>query len=307
MLSVNSKTFASPFLKWAGGKASLLPQIMPCLPDRITSYFEPFLGGGAMLFYVLKRYSPNKVVASDLNPHLIATYSAIKNNPKEVIRLLKVLCHRYFEQGEETRKERYHTCRSYFNRIKQDQYNLDDTKTNEIASLFIFLNKTGFNGLYRENSRGDLNTSFGKPRGSSPQCVYTESNIYAVSELLQSVELLHCDYSQIAQRLRIGSFVYLDPPYRPISGTANFNSYNKSGFNDSHQQELAQFIQNLDKVGVLFLLSNSDPKNNNPADRFFDDLYSDFKISRITTKRKISGTNGDRGKEITEILVRNYD
>ena len=296
------KGIAKPFLKWAGGKGQLIERLNEFYPDeliigRIKTYIEPFVGGGAVLFDVLQNFDIAKAVIIDLNKELINCYRCIKNDADELIRRLQILQSAYLSRSSETRREFYLQIRSKYNAIKiNGQYDF------EKAADFIFLNKTCFNGLYRVNSKGEYNVPFGKYKNPS---ICDKENLLLINKLLQKVDIIYGDYTKCRQFANNEAFVYLDPPYRPITTTQSFVGYSQNGFNDDDQKELAKFTRELQNKGCKILLSNSDPKNANPNDDFFDDLYDGFDIQRINAKRMINCQADKRGN-ITEIVVRNY-
>lgn len=297
-----SRTKARPFLKWAGGKTQLLPTLNLFLPesfareDNIT-YIEPFVGGGAMLFFILQKY-PNikKVIINDINTHLINSYTIIRDNPHSLIDKLSELQENFRTAGDfDSQKEIFLDVRSRFN----DQ----SYSAIEEAAYMIFLNRTCFNGLYRENSKGEFNVPFG--RYSKPT-ICNESLILADSEILQNVEILNGDFTQTGKYVDGYTFFYFDPPYRPLDATSNFNSYVKDAFDDNDQIRLKEFYSFLSSEGCWEMLSNSDCKNRNTKDVFFDELYRDFYIERVCVKRNISANASKRGT-LTELLIRNYE
>lgn len=291
---------AKPFIKWAGGKTQLLPQLRKHYPARTPSiYIEPFVGAGAVMFDVIKHYPElEKIVINDINSSLVNVYRTIQTAPEELITELQRLQDLYVPKNDEGRTELYYAVRSDFNQAKEVASIMQDPVTS--AAQFIFLNKTGFNGLYRVNKKGALNVPHG--RYTKPLIADVE-NIRAANEVLQKVMILEGDYQEIANYMTDDAFLYFDPPYRPLDISASFNSYDSSGFNDAAQQRLAEFVTNLSQeYNATILLSNSDPKNINPADDFFDDLYAEFEIERISATRAISSKATTRGK-ITEILV----
>lgn len=297
-----TRTKAKPFLKWAGGKTQLLPTIDSFLPetfreeDEIT-YIEPFVGGGAMLFYMLQKY-PNikKAVINDINPHLIKTYSVIRDEPYFLIDKLNEIQTSFKTLVDyEKQKDLYLDIRSRFN-----HQHLTDV---EEAAYMIFLNRTCFNGLYRENSRGGFNVPFG--RYSNPT-ICDEELLLADSKLLQKVEILNGDFSHTAEHIQGYTFFYFDPPYRPLDATSSFNSYVKETFNDDEQIRLKNFYSDLSAGGCYAMLSNSDCKGRNAEDDFFDRLYEDFFIERVYAKRCINANASKRGT-LTELLIRNYE
>lgn len=297
-----TRTKAKPFLKWAGGKTQLLPTIDLFLPatframDSIT-YIEPFVGGGAVLFYMLQQYrNIKKAVINDINPHLITTYRVIRDNPYALIEALNELQVRFRALEEYNRqKEFYLDIRTRFNR--QGISGIDE------AAYMIFLNRTCFNGLYRENSRGEFNVPFG--RYSNPT-ICDKDLILADSELLQRVEILNGDFSQTGEHVNGRTFFYFDPPYRPLDATSSFNSYVKEAFDDNEQIRLKNFYSELSDIGCYAMLSNSDCKARNTEDDFFDRLYEDFLIERVLAKRCINANASKRGT-LTELLIRNYE
>lgn len=296
------KTRPKPFLKWAGGKTQLLPAIDFYLPEEFKkekeiTYIEPFVGGGAVLFYLLNNYPQiTRTVINDINPHLINTYRTIKEKPFALIDSLKDIETRYKTfDNEEDRKNFYLDIRERFNR--QDLTDVEE------SSYMIFLNRTCFNGLYRENSKGKFNVPFG--RYANPT-ICDEALIVSDSQLLQRVEILQGDYSQTAAYIAGYTFFYFDPPYRPLDATSSFNSYVKDAFNDEEQKRLRDFYTMLSNSGYKALLSNSDCKGRNEADDFFDTLYQDFIIERVYARRHINANPSKRGS-LTELLIRNYE
>lgn len=296
-----SKTKAKPFLKWAGGKSQLLPVIDLFLPESFSrekdvTYIEPFVGGGAMLFFVLQKYNNIKrAVINDINPRLINTYLVIRDNPYLLIDALTELQNRFILAGNfDAQKKLFLDIRTRFN-----QENLADI---EEAAYMIFLNRTCFNGLYRENSKGGFNVPFG--RYSNPT-ICDEALILADSELLQKVEILTGDFANTGESVSGYTFFYFDPPYRPLDATSNFNSYVKEVFDDKEQIRLKEFYAALSSDGCMELLSNSDCRARNPKDDFFDRLYGDFFIERVQAKRCINANGSKRGA-LTELLIRNY-
>ncbi len=297
-----TKTKAKPFLKWAGGKTQLLPTIDSFLPDTFrgedeVTYIEPFVGGGAMLFYMLQKY-PNirRAIINDINPHLIKTYSVIKDEPYSLIHTLYDLQNQFRELEEyDKQKELYLDIRAQFNKSELSEI--------EEAAYMIFLNRTCFNGLYRENSKGGFNVPFG--RYSNPTICDAEL-LLADSELLQKVEILNGDFSHTEEYIQGYTFFYFDPPYRPLDATSSFNSYVKEAFDDNEQIRLKEFYSELSAGGCYAMLSNSDCKGRNAEDDFFERLYADFFIERVYAKRCINANVAKRGT-LTELLIRNYE
>ncbi len=296
---------AKPFIKWAGGKGQLLSQLEAHLPyqiyDEEFTYIEPFVGGGAMLFYMLQRF-PNikRVVINDINRNLTEAYKTIKNDAHALVCLLKDIEHQYLAIPlEDKRKEFYLEMRRRFNEDKLTGI--------DKAALLIFLNRTCFNGLYRENAKGKFNVPFG--RYTNPT-ICNEDIIYADSELLNKfdVEIRTGDFKETESDIdKFGlNFFYFDPPYRPLSATSSFNSYVKDGFNDDNQRDLADFCRHLSEHdNIMLMLSNSDCSAKNPADTFFEEIYSSFNIQRVYASRMVNANANKRGK-LTELLIQNY-
>lgn len=290
---------AKPFVKWAGGKTQLLAEIEEFLPADFSTktditYVEPFVGGGAALFYLLQTY-PNikRAIINDINAKLITTYRVIKSQPERLIAALKQLQEEYLPKAHEDRTEMFMAKRKEFN---------DDVLTEvEIASLFIFLNRTCFNGLYRENSKGKFNVPHG--RYTNP-LICDESTILADSEVLQRVEILCGDFAKTIEYADSSTLFYFDPPYKPLSETSSFNSYVKEVFDDNEQIRLRDFCRRVVFKGSSFILSNSDVKGKNPDDDFFDNLYADYSINRVQANRMVNANGAKRGK-LSELLITN--
>ncbi len=286
---------AKPFLKWAGGKGQLLNTISENLPTSINTYIEPFVGSGAVMFDILERM-PNiqRVIINDINSDLINTYSIIRDYCDDLINTLQNMQDEYSAKDSQARGEMFYALR--------EEYNLRSASKIRMAALFIFLNRTCFNGLYRVNSKNLFNVPFGKY--VNPK-ICDSVNLRHVSEVLKKVELRNGDYADLVQYADEGCFVYLDPPYKPISETSTFNSYCAGGFDDSEQIRLRDFCDTITKQGATFMLSNSDPSSVNPENDFFDKLYSVYKIKRVKAKRNINSKADKRG-EINELLITNY-
>ncbi len=289
---------AKPFVKWVGGKSQLLDEIREKYPSTIEKYCEPFVGGGAVLFDVLSKFQPNQVLINDINKELINTYLQIKNNCSEMISRLSNLQDIYKNHSIEENKAFFYEKRIRYNELKSignEQENI------EKAALFIFLNKTCFNGLYRVNSKGLFNVPFNNAKNP---LLCDEDNLKACSELLQNVEMIVGDYKQCKNFIDTNTFVYIDPPYRPLSQTSGFTSYSENGFSDKEQIELGNFITEISTKGAFVVASNSDPKNSDENDDFFDILYSKFKIERVAATRMINSNAKKRGA-IKELLISN--
>ncbi|MEG0586205.1 MAG: DNA adenine methylase [Christensenellaceae bacterium] len=292
-----------PFIKWAGGKGQLLKDIESTYPagleKEITKYAEPFVGGGAVLFDIISNFDLDEVYISDTNAELINAYRIIKGNVDALIKLLYVMQQEYIPLDIEARKVYYGRQRQHFNDLKI----MDNEKLNiEKAALFIFLNKTCFNGLYRVNRRGLFNVPMGAYK---KPCICNEINLRNISIALQKVIIVCGDYKESEEFIDKHTFVYLDPPYRPLSETASFTSYTENIFDDKAQIELANYVAHLDRKGAKIVISNSDPKNTNAADDFFDELYKKHNVSRVQATRMINCNGESRGK-ISELLIVNY-
>lgn len=291
-----------PFLKWAGGKSQLLSEIEKYYPfdsGKITKYAEPFVGGGAVLFDVLSKYNLKEVYISDINAELINTYIIIRDNIGGLIKELSQMRDDYIPLETEDRKTYYYEKRDRFNDLKVN----GNEKTNtEKAALMIFLNRTCFNGLFRVNMKGQFNVPMGSYKNP---LICDEDNLRAVSEKLKNVTIICGDYRESRDFIDKNTFVYFDPPYRPLTETASFTAYTENLFNDEEQIELAKFVDEMDKKGALVVVSNSDPKNSNTQDDFFDEIYSAHKIKRVEAKRMINCNSEARGK-IKELLISNF-
>ncbi|MFA5598851.1 MAG: DNA adenine methylase [Pusillimonas sp.] len=288
-----------PFIKWAGGKSQLLSDIRNKYPDKIERYCEPFLGGGAVMFDIIKLFQPKEILANDINKELINTYKHIQTNCDVIIKELKTLQNHFWLGSEEKRREIYLLLRNKFNEMiigRKEAENL------EKAVLFIFLNKTCFNGLYRVNSKGLFNVPIGSYK-KPPIC--DEENLINCSKLLKNVKFSCADYSTTNDFIDSKTFVYIDPPYRPLSATSSFTAYSEFSFSDQEQQKLGKFIDSITQKGAKIILSNSDPKNTNVEDNFFDELYANYTINRIEAKRMINSNSSGRGS-IKELLICNF-
>lgn len=295
---------AKPFVKWAGGKTQLLDKFCTLYPielfkDEIDTYIEPFVGGGAVLFFVLQNYRVNQAVIIDENTELINCYRCIRDNISKLIQCLYSIELAYKQLSMQQKEQMFLQMRKDFN---NNIHSYTSKLKFEQASRFIFLNKTSFNGLYRVNSQGLYNVPFGK---HSNPTICDSDNLMIVNELLQKVEIVQGNYSQCVQYTKGRSFIYFDPPYRPLSTTQNFTKYGKNGFDDEQQKALAKLYKQLDSSHCKLMLSNSDPKNINPQDMFFDSLYSAFDIQRLDAKRMIN-CKGDKRGNISELVIRNY-
>lgn len=292
---------AKPFIKWVGGKTQLIEQLDAQLPADFDNwnditYIEPFVGGGAMLFYMLQRYTNIRhAVINDVNPDLTTCYRTVRDMPEELIKSLIEIQSAYNAlQTEDGRKDFFLAVRA--------RYNEGNHNPLENTTMFFFLNRTCFNGLYRVNKKGLFNVPFGKY--TNPQ-ICDPTTIRNDSELLQRVEIMTGDFEATFNHARGYTLFYFDPPYRPLSDTSSFNDYAKEAFNDDAQIRLKEYCDRINEAGYHFMLSNSDCKGNNDEDNFFDVLYGAYKIERVWASRSINSNPSKRGK-LTEILVHNY-
>ena len=300
---MSNKTYASakPFVKWVGGKTQLLEDIKSVLPSGFSQkkdivYVEPFVGGGAVLFWILQQF-PNikKAIINDINPHLITTYRVIKEQPDKLIELLWSFQCEYIPLNEDERKIYYLNKRDIYN-----SFSLSDVET---AALFVFLNRTCFNGLYRVNSHGKFNVPHG--RYTNPK-ICDEETILADSRILQKVEILCGDFAETIVYAASNALFYFDPPYKPLSKTSSFNSYAKEDFGDSEQIRLRDFCHQVSAHKANFILSNSDVKSKDENDNFFDEIYHAYNIRRVMATRMVNANPNKRGK-LSELLIRNYE
>jgi DNA adenine methylase len=269
---------ARPVLKWAGGKTKLLPELINRIPANFERYHEPFVGGGALFFELIAQGKLTTAFLSDVNQSLVDVYVALRDYVDEVIKTLKQ--HRHDEDS-------YYAIRA----LKPDQLSLP-----ERAARIIYLNKTCYNGLYRENRAGEFNVPFGRYKNPT---ICDEPNLRAVSRVLQSVDIARHHFSTVLETAHPGDFVYFDPPYHPISTTANFTSYNRNGFGEEDQIQLRDVFSELLQRGVKAMLSNSDTP-------FIRELYAGYTISRVYAPRAVNSKGTSRGK-VAEVLVCNYD
>ena len=297
------KKTIKPFIKWAGGKSQILGEIQEQYPqnfgNKINKYCEPFIGGGAVLFDILSKYDLYSVLINDINKELINTYIQIRDNVHELISMLKEYEDEYLPSNKESRKNIFYENRNRFNSLKTSGGLSSDI---EKAALFIFLNRTCFNGLYRENSKGLFNVPIGSYKNPK---ICDKENLVNVSFALKNVEIICGDYKNCIEFIDENTFVYIDPPYRPLNKTASFTAYSSNGFGDKEQIELGEFVKSIHSRGAKTLISNSDPKNTDKHDNFFDELYNDFNIRRIDAKRMINCDGSSRG-EIKELLICNW-
>ena len=293
------KNTLKPFVKWVGGKGQLVDVLLDTMQATgrtYTKYCEPMIGGGALLFSLLAKNQFKEVYISDTNEELINSFLVIRDNVDMLIEKLQEMQTTFLPMNDNGRKYYYYQARDKFNSLK-----ITHETALEKASLFIFLNKTCFNGLYRVNKSGQFNVPMGAYKNPT---ICDEINLRNVSKALQNVTIVCGDYTLCQNFVDNDTFVYIDPPYRPISETSSFTAYNTDCFDDKEQIRLAEFIEKISQKGANILLSNSDPKNNNPDDNFFDDLYKGYNIERVSAVRAINSNSQKRGK-IKELIIYN--
>ena len=307
MLTVNK---AKPFLKWAGGKNQLLGQFENYYPSalrkgQIERYIEPFIGGGAVFFEMMQKYHLRYSYISDMNKDLILTYQVIQQKPGILLEFLEQYQKVYDNSIEEQRTPLFLSIRKQFN-SPPSEINYKKFSDNWIprAAQLIFLNKTCFNGLFRLNSKGQFNVPFGKYKHPN---ILDGHNILLVSKILQNTEILIADYKNCFSRADDRTFIYFDPPYRPINKTASFTNYTGFIFTEREQIELSAFFKALDtEKHSKLMLSNSDPKNENPNDDFFEKTYHGYNLHRVHANRMINCHADKRGR-INELVITNYE
>ena len=294
---------AKPFVKWAGGKSSLIPQITTYFPfelknGQIEKYVEPFVGGGAVLIDILQKYDVKQAYAFDINKDLINCYNVIKYKVEDLILKLDKKEKKFLALDKDERQKYFYAIRTEYN-----SYLLDNEIDVKRASEFIFLNRTCFNGLYRVNKNGKFNVPCGKYKNPT---ICDSNNLRNLSKLLKNVVFAYGDYKESEKLVDENTFVYFDPPYRPLSVTSGFTSYTKEDFNDENQKELAEYYNKLNIKNAKLMLSNSNPKNTNENDNFFEKIYKGFNINEVSAKRMINANAKGRG-EISELLITNYE
>lgn len=274
---------AKPFLKWVGGKTQLLSQLKELYPPKYNNYFEPFLGGGAVFFDT----NPPRTHLNDSNKTLVFAYKYIKNNPQKLISKLTKLQDAYYKKDEVAREDFYYAIRGRFNELSDEKL--------EKSAYLIFLNKTCYNGMYRENSKGHFNVPFG--RYKNPK-ILNEENLLAISRVLKNVTLTSLDFEGAIKKAKKGDFVYFDPPYYPLNSTSSFTRYSEKDFLKKEQIKLKKVFTELDKRGVFVMLSNS-------YTNFIHKLYKDYKQKIVIANRMINCKANGRGK-IKELIILNY-
>lgn len=290
---------AKPFLKWAGGKRQLLSEIQKYYPfedEKYRKYAEPFVGGGAVLFDILNKWNLEEVYISDINKDLINTYTVVRDSVDDLIKQLRIMQDGFISLPQLDRELFYMSVRGLFNNLG---IGINKNVDIEKAAMMIFLNKTCFNGLFRVNKFGMFNVPMGSYRTPN---ICDEENLRAASTRLQNVTIVCGDYHKSAEFIDEHTFVYFDPPYRPITATANFTAYTNSLFGDTEQIRLAQFVSEMRMRGARIVVSNSDPHNYDSADDFFDDIYSSYDIRRVSANRAIS-CDGKSRHRINELII----
>ena len=300
--------YAKPFLKWAGGKTQLLDKFVNYFPPelaegKIENYYEPFLGSGAVFFYIVQNYPIKKAFLSDINEELVLTFKVVQKDPYNLIEELKGLHNKYHSLTEKEQESFFYSIRDEYNSSKTTfDFKKHTTLWANRAAKMVFLNKTCFNGLYRLNRKGEFNVPFG--RYKNPKILDVE-NIYNSSNVLQIADIFVTDFEKVKRRLSKKFFVYFDPPYRPLSKTASFTSYSKGDFSDIDQIRLANFFRELGDNGNKLMLSNSDPLNTERTDDFYIHHYNGFIINRVKALRVIN-CKADKRSAITELIITNY-
>jgi DNA adenine methylase len=298
-----------PFLKWAGGKSQLLGEFGKRLPEgylknkTITRYVEPFIGGGAVFFYLNQRFSFEQCTIADLNEELVLTYRVIRKSVNSLIGELEMLESAYLAKNEREREAYYYEIRDAFNRdlpvIDFRHYN---ARWIGRAAQIIFLNHTCYNGLFRVNRNGGFNVPFGRYKNPD---ILNVDNLMEVAARLKNTRIIRGDFTKCRKYVDDRTFVYFDPPYRPLNATSSFTTYSRGGFSDKDQVRLAKFFRELDRKGATIMLSNSDPGNEKAGDSFFDDLYDGYTIKRVPARRMIN-CNGARRGAVSELVITNY-
>ena len=307
-LPLTSEIPARPFLKWAGGKSQLLGEFGRRLPDPkkkrpVSRFVEPFVGGGAMFFSFCHRFPLQESTICDINPELILTYRVIRKSVEDLIAELESIDSAFQKNNGQGKEGYYYRVRDDFNETVTAIHSgmPGAAEIRHVAEL-VFLNHTCYNGLFRVNKKGRFNVPFG--RYKNPDIV-NRDNLCVVSALLKDTRILCGDFTVCRRYVDDETFVYLDPPYRPLSATASFTSYSPAGFTDRDQKRLARFYKTLDRKGAMVMLSNSDPRTESNGDSFLEDLYDGFRIERVPARRMINCNGARRGK-VSELIVTNY-
>lgn len=289
-MSATDRPNIRPFLKWVGGKTQLIDRISTSLPQSYNRYFEPFVGGGAVLFRLIP--SSKEAFISDINRNLIAAYADIRDDSENVLLLYEKILAKFLSlQTEEERKEFYKFSRGQYNLLRCDE------KSPFRTALLLFMNKTCFNGVYRENSKGEFNVPYGRPNLKTLRNV---GHILQVSERLQSVHIRDGSYEITLQKAKKGDLIYLDPPYVPLTSTANFTKYHSTDFGEREQIRLSEVFKELDARGCYILLSNSQSS-------LIKELYKDYwHLTLEVDANRTINCKGSLRKPVKEVLIRNY-
>lgn len=307
--TTKNEKWAKPFLKWAGGKTQLLSQFECYYPKElkecnIQKYIEPFFGGGALFFELAQKYNIKIAYLYDINEELILTNKVVQEDPKALIKELKKYSERYKIFSDEEREKFFYEIRGNYNsQLKKINYEEFSKNWIKRAAQIIFLNKTCYNGLFRLNRKGEFNVPFG--RYKAPK-ILDEENILRVSKILEIAKIIKGDFELCEKMIDENTFIYFDPPYRPISQTSSFTSFSKYNFRESEQIRLSIFFARIDKkYGAKLMLSNSDPTNQNTDDQFFEERYKGYNIHKVFANRMINCKGEKRGL-INELLIVNY-
>lgn len=303
LFNVSSLQKPKPFVKWVGGKTQLINEIEQLINYQTSqhknlTYIEPFVGGGAILFHILSKYCQiNNIIINDINSNLISAYKLIREDYQQLISILAEIEKDYYTLNSIESQQKFYLA-------KRDEFNQENNEFSlaKKTALMMFLNKTCFNGLYRVNKKGKFNVPFGKYK--QPK-ICNPNNIISVHHHLQKVKILQGDFEQTLKYAQKPTLFYLDPPYKPIKSTSAFTSYSSENFNDEDQVRLKQFCDQIHINGHYFILSNSDVKNFNNDNTFFDDLYQQYNINRVKARRSINSKGNGRG-ELFELLISNF-
>lgn len=288
----------TPPFPWVGGKRRLLPELIKNLPndlDQRKIYVEPFVGGGALFFWIRQHFPHLHCIINDSNEHLINVYRIIRDQPSDLLARLELLQQLYeILQDRDGRRKFFMEQRASYNAEKQDKI--------KQAALFIFLMRTCYNGVYSVNRHGQLTMTFGNWQRTR---IADKESIFTNSRLLQDVEILNADFEDVQKYITPDSFVYFDPPYKPVNENNTCTAYMPTRFNDPEQIRLAEFCTKIGKDGTKWMLSNSDPREKDPRNTFFDDLYAGYRIQRLTIFRSICSI-AEKRATVNELLITNY-
>lgn len=291
-----------PFIKWAGGKTQLISEIDQLVNQIVNKtnkqfcYIEPFLGGGAVLFHILNQFDNiENIIINDINYNLVNAYREIQTNHLELVNLLLDVETDFYTLKTIEEQQKFYLA-------KREKFNSIDNYSTEKIALFLFLNKTCFNGLYRVNKKGHFNVPFGKYKKPN---ICDQSNLISAHHYLQKVKILQGDFQETLNYATSNTIFYLDPPYKPLNSTSSFTSYAEQIFDDNEQIRLKEFCDKIHRQGNYFILSNSDVKNYDSSNNFFDELYQQYNIKRVKARRNINSKGEKRG-EIFELIITNF-